>query len=94
MVLPNRCSFFTKKHRCKIPPSFILSIIEVEEYLVGMSCHEHVKKLQEKIIMMQKKNQVPKGRINIQKTIMVSTNCIKGNKDDYEDVLFRRSTDM
>ena len=94
MALPNKCSYSSKKIRCIIPPSYIISIQSNNEFLVGMSCEDHYAFMKRKIELLQKTNLLPKGKINIQNIRMISTNCIKGTKEDYEEVISQREIEF
>jgi hypothetical protein len=84
MALPNKCSYSSQRIQCNIPPSYLISIDSNEEFLVGMSCEEHQELICKKLMLLQEKNLLPKGKIKIQNTKNVTTNCIKGTKEDYE----------
>ena len=90
MTLPKKCSFFTQDTQCDIPPSYILSVIENEEYLIGVSCLEHLEAIKFKIKKLQQSKSIPNGRLNIDNIKMVSTNCIKGSPEDYQEVYSKR----
>lgn len=77
-----------------MPPSYIISIQSNDEFLVGMSCEDHYEFIKRKIEVLQKTNLLPKGKINIQNIIMISTNCIKGTKEDYEEVISQREIEF
>ncbi|MFB5598726.1 MAG: hypothetical protein ACE5SW_00665 [Nitrososphaeraceae archaeon] len=93
MALPNRCSYSSQSTQCNIPPSYFISIHSSEEFLVGMSCEEHQLPIGEKIRLLQEKNLLPKGKIGIQNIKIVTTNCIKGTKEDYEEIFYKRLLD-
>ena len=90
MTLPKKCSFFTQDTQCDMPPSYILSVIENEEYLIGVSCLEHLEAIKYKIKKLQQTKSIPNGRLNIDNIKMVSTNCIKGSPEDYQEVYSKR----
>jgi hypothetical protein len=90
LILPKKCSFFTDALQCDIPPSYLLSVIENEEYLIGVSCLDHLESIKSKIKKLQKIKSIPDGRLKIDNIKMVSTNCIKGSPEDYEDVYSQR----
>lgn len=77
-----------------MPPSYIISIQTDDEFLVGMSCEDHYEFIKRKIELLQKTNLLPKGKINIQNIRMISTNCIKGTKEDYEEVISQREIEF
>ena len=90
MILPKQCSFSKNAVQCDIPPSYVLSVIENEEYLIGVSCLDHLEPIKSKIRKLQKTKSIPDGRLKIDNIKMVSTNCIKGSPEDYEDVYSQR----
>lgn len=90
MTLPKKCSFFNHNTQCEVPPSYILSVIENEEYLIGVSCLEHLEAIKSKIKKLQQTKSIPNGRLKIDNIKMVSTNCIKGSPEDYEEVYSKR----
>jgi len=90
LTLPKKCSFFTQDTQCDMPPSYILSVIENEEYLIGVSCLEHLEAIKSKIKKLQQTKSIPNGRLNIDNIKMVSTNCIKGSPEDYQEVYSKR----
>ena len=94
MTLPKKCSFFTQDTPCDIPPSYILSVIENEEYLIGVSCLEHLEAIKSKIKKLQQSKSIPNGRLNIDNIKMVSTNCIKGSPEDYQEVYSKRLSEF
>ena len=90
MTLPKKCSFFTQDTQCDMPPSYILSVIDNEEYLIGVSCLEHLEAIKFKIKKLQQTKSIPNGRLKIDNIKMVSTNCIKGSPEDYQEVYSKR----
>jgi hypothetical protein len=90
LTLPKKCSFFNHNTQCDVPPSYILSVIENEEYLIGVSCLEHLEAIKSKIKKLQQTKSIPNGRLKIDNIKMVSTNCIKGSPEDYEEVYSKR----
>jgi len=90
LTLPKKCSFFTQDTHCDIPPSYILSVIENEEYLIGVSCLEHLEAIKSKIKKLQQTKSIPNGRLKIDNIKIVSTNCIKGSPEDYQEVYSKR----
>ena len=94
MTLPKKCSFFTQDTQCDMPPSYILSVIDNEEYLIGVSCLEHLEAIKSKIKKLQQIKSVPNGRLKIDNIKMVSTNCIKGSPEDYQEVYSKRLSEF
>ncbi len=93
LTLPTKCSFSYRNTRCNLPPSYILSIISDEQYLIGVSCVEHLERIKYKIEKLQAKKSLPYGKLKVENIKLVSTNCIKGSKEDYEDIYLQRLKD-
>ncbi|MGD1835572.1 MAG: hypothetical protein ACPKPY_13660 [Nitrososphaeraceae archaeon] len=91
MNLPQTCSFVIKDLKCNLPSSFILTIKNKQEYLIGTSCNDHLEIMLKKIPILQDKKILPLGKLVIENTKMVGTNCIKGTSKDYEDIKFQRN---
>ncbi len=90
LSLPTTCSFSYGNTQCNTPPSYIISILSDEEYLIGVSCIEHLESIKSKIQDLQSHKSIPKGKLKVEDIKMVSTNCIKGSKEDYEDIFLQR----
>ena len=93
MGLPITCSFTNQNNKCNLPPSYILSIVSIEEYLVGVSCIEHLNAIKYRIEKLQVSQSLPNGSLKVDNIKTVSTNCIKGSKEDYEDIFLQRLKD-
>ena len=93
LTLPTTCSFSYQNTQCNLPPSYILSIISNGEDLIGVSCIEHLEPIKYKIKKLQENKALPYGKLKVEKVKMVSTNCIKGSKEDYEDIYLQRLKD-
>ena len=91
MILPQKCSFVIKNLKCDLPSSFIVTIKNEQEYLIGTSCKDHLENILKKIKILQDKKILPLGKLMIENTKIVSTNCIKGTSKDYEDVKLQRN---
>lgn len=81
-MLPDRCSIKEKGRNCVNPPEFIISIIDKDEYMVGVTCEKHKKIFSLKLESLQKENKMPKGVINFSALKPVGTDCIKAHPDD------------
>lgn len=90
LTLPTKCSFSYRDTQCNLPPSYILSIISNEENLIGVSCIEHLELIKYKIEKLQENKSLPQGKLKVENIKLVSTNCIKGTKEDYEDIYLQR----
>ena len=93
MTLPTKCSFSYRDTQCNLPPSYILSIISSEEYLIGVSCIEHLELIKYKIEKLLENKSLPHGKLKVENIKLVTTNCIKGSKEDYEDIFLERLKD-
>jgi hypothetical protein len=51
---------------------------------------EHLEAIKYKIKKLQQNHSIPNGKLKIENIKMVSTNCIKGSHEDYEDVFSQR----
>lgn len=81
-MLPDRCSIKEKDRNCVNPPEFIISIIDKDEYMVGVTCERHKKIFSAKLESLQKEGKMPKGVINFSALKPVGTDCIKAHPDD------------
>lgn len=80
-MIPKNCSICLDGVRCILPPSYLVSIKSLtEEYLIGVTCSEHMQ-LMKKIISTKKNINLSKVSINFQAINSVSTNCIMNIKD-------------
>jgi hypothetical protein len=93
LALPIACSFTNQNIKCNLPPSYILSILSDEEYLIGVSCIEHLNAIKYRIEKLQTTESLPIGTLKVDNIKTVSTNCIKGSKEDYEDIFLQRLKD-
>jgi hypothetical protein len=55
-----------------------------------VSCLEHLEAIKSKIRKLQQTKSIPHGRLKIDNIKIVSTNCIKGSPEDYEDIYSQR----
>jgi hypothetical protein len=91
-VLPGSCSFVLDKKKCLLPPEFIIEINENEtnKYMIGLTCSEHRQVLEEKLIFLQNKKQIPEGKIEFIRIKIIHTNCITGNQEDIDEIQLKR----
>jgi len=61
--------------------------------MIGTVCDEHMKNIDQQIKKMQSKGIVPKGEIKFDPVKIITTDCIKGNEEDYSEVKLKRETD-
>ncbi len=81
-MLPDRCSVKEKGKDCVNPPEFVISIVDKDEYMVGVTCQRHKDAVSGKITILQKEGKIPSGRINFSELRPVGTDCIKADSSD------------
>lgn len=81
-MFPDRCSVKEKGKDCVNPPEFVISIVDKDEYMVGVTCQKHKDAVSEKITILQKQEKIPGGKINFSVLKPVGTDCIKADSDD------------
>jgi hypothetical protein len=54
--------------------------------MIAVVCNSHIKKLENRLHVMQLEGSIPEGNIKFQPLKMVTTNCIKGIADDYIEI--------
>lgn len=81
-MLPDRCSVKEKGRDCVNPPEFVISIVEKDEYMVGVTCQKHKEAVSGKIAILQKQGKIPEGQINFSVLKPVGTDCIKADGSD------------
>jgi hypothetical protein len=87
MLLPEHCSLRINGDICQLPPSYIVSVnSQSEEYMIAVVCDSHMKKMENRLHVMQLEGSVPEGNIKFQPLKMVTTNCIKGIDEDYIEI--------
>jgi hypothetical protein len=87
MLLPEHCSLRINGDICQLPPSYIVSVnSQSGEYMIAVVCNSHIKKLENRLHVMQLEGSIPEGNIKFQPLKMVTTNCIKGIDDDYIEI--------
>jgi hypothetical protein len=91
MLLPKHCCVRLNGKDCYMSSSYIVSITSLtEEYMIGVVCTDHRDGLQKRLKVMQLRGNVPAGDIKIQPVKIVSTDCIKGSDEDYDEVSSKR----
>jgi len=82
-MLPDRCSVKEKGKDCVNPPEFVISIEEnKDEYMVGVTCHNHKDRVSEKLIILQREGKLPQGKIKFSGLKAVGTDCVRSDPDD------------
>jgi hypothetical protein len=51
---------------------------------------EHLEPIKHKIKKLQHNKTIPNGKLKVENIKTLSTNCIKGSQEDYEDVYSQR----
>ena len=70
-MLPERCSVKQNKKDCVNPPEYDST------YMVGITCETHRKIVSGKIIELQTKGKIPKGKLQFEKLKSVGTDCVR-----------------
>ncbi len=81
-MLPDRCSVKEKGRDCVNPPEFVISIVDKDEYMVGVTCQKHKNAVSEKISILQEQGKIPHGTINFSELKPVGTDCIRADSND------------
>lgn len=93
-MLPEHCSFVSKGTKCPLPPEFIIEVDDETDdnskFMIGVTCSDHRALLENKFHLLQKKNAIPAGRISLTNVRIIHTDCIKGTREDEEEVQIKR----
>ena len=91
-LFPEHCSFVINKKKCILPPEYILEINDDKnnKFMIGVSCLEHKKILEEKFLVLQREKFIPQGKILFIPIKKVYTNCIIGNQEDIDETKLKR----
>jgi hypothetical protein len=82
-MFPDRCSVKEKGKDCVNPPEYVISVEEnTEEYMVGVTCHKHKDRVSEKLVILQREDKIPKGKIKFSGLKAVGTDCVRSDPDD------------
>tara|TARA_B100000959_G_scaffold281944_1_gene347249 strand:- start:2994 stop:3257 length:264 start_codon:yes stop_codon:yes gene_type:complete len=82
-MLPDRCSVKHSGKDCVNPPEFVIEIIhENDSFMVGITCNKHKNIISEKIIELQSKGKIPKGKLQFEKLKSVGTDCVRIDSDE------------
>lgn len=94
LALPESCSARVAGEKCQLPPSYVVSAISDEgEFMLAVVCNDHKALVENRLISMQKRGQVPPGKIRFDAVRNVTTDCIKGMSEDYIDIELQRGID-
>ena len=58
--------------------------------MVGLSCSEHKKELEEKLKFLQREKHIPEGKIIFTPIKKIHTNCVVGNQEDIDEIQSKR----
>ena len=78
IMLPERCSVKQNKKDCVNPPEYVIEVVHDDgTYKVGITCEMHRKIVSGKIIELQTKGKIPKGKLQFEKLKSVGTDCVR-----------------
>ena len=93
-MIPEHCSFVSDGSKCPLPPEFIIEVEDKTDnnskFMIGVTCSEHRALLEQKFHLLQKKNAIPSGKISLTNIRIIHTDCIKGTREDEEEVQIKR----
>lgn len=91
-MFPENCSFVDNKNKCFLPPEYIIEVngIENDKFMIGVTCFQHKKKLEKIFLNLQMVKRIPNGKLEFTPIKAIHTNCIKGNKDDEDEIKINR----
>ncbi|MGN6351371.1 MAG: hypothetical protein ACTHL3_07905 [Candidatus Nitrosocosmicus sp.] len=91
-MFPENCSFVDNKNKCFLPPEYIIEVngIENDKFMIGVTCFQHKKNLEKIFLNLQIEERIPKGKLNFVPIKTIHTNCIKGNKEDEDEIKIKR----
>ena len=93
-MIPESCSFANNGTRCRLPPQFIVEIIDEaannSKFMIGLACTDHKVVLEKKFLSLQANNVIPSGKIILTPVKVVHTDCITGTFEDEEEVKLKR----
>ncbi len=60
------------------------------KFMVGLSCSDHKKDLEEKFRFLQREKHIPEGKIIFTPIKKIHTNCVVGNQEDIDEIQSKR----
>ena len=82
-MLPDRCSIKHSGKDCVNPPEFVIEIVhENDSFMVGITCNKPKNIISEKIIELQSKGKIPKGKLQFETLKSVGTDCVRIDPDE------------
>ena len=83
-MFPDKCSITEQGKPCVNPPEFVVSVtVDIDEYMVGVTCEKHKQIVSEKIKILQGEGKIPSGKVGFSPLKAVGTDCIHGNEEDF-----------
>ena len=93
-MIPEHCSFVSDGLACRLPPEFIIEVEDKTDlngkFMIGVTCSDHRALLEGRFHLLQKKNVIPSGKISLTNIRIIHTDCVKGNREDEEEVRIKR----
>jgi len=93
-LIPEHCSFVSDGLACRLPPEFIIEVEDKTDhngkFMIGVTCSDHRAFLEDRFHLLQKKNVIPSGKITLTNIRIIHTDCVKGNREDEEEVRIKR----
>ncbi len=93
-MIPEQCSFVSDGLACRLPPEFIIEVEDKTDhngkFMIGVTCSDHRALLEDRFHLLQKKNVIPSGKISLTNIRIIHTDCVKGNREDEEEVRIKR----
>jgi len=93
-LIPEHCSFVSDGLACRLPPEFIIEVEDKTDhngkFMIGVTCSDHRALLEDRFHLLQNKNVIPSGKISLTNIRIIHTDCVKGNREDEEEVRIKR----
>ncbi len=93
-MIPEHCSFVSEGLACRLPPEFIIEVEDKTDhngkFMIGVTCSDHRALLEDRFHLLQKKNVIPSVKISLTKIRIIHTDCVKGNREDEEEIRIKR----
>lgn len=94
MLLPEACSIKVDGVKCRLPPTYVVSIKSRDgEYMVAVVCDDHRDGLERRLAALQKEYKAPSGKIRFQPVKTVVTDCVAGMEEDYVEIELKRGAE-
>ena len=93
-MIPEHCSFVSDGLACRLPPEFIIEVEDKTDhngkFMIGVTCSDHRALLEDRFHLLQQNNVIPSGKISLTNIRIIHTDCVKGNREDEEEVRIKR----